>query len=122
MMVGAILYDAFFVFGTTLMNPVAWSIPQFIQYPTQTGVEMLGGGDIALPGIVLAYFYRYDLKHPSRPKVFFYANLIAYIVALDVCGIVMLYFRASQPALIYIFPSFFITTLGCCYYTKEFII
>jgi len=71
MMVGLIAYDAFFVFGTSLMNPVDWKLPQFIKYPTSHGYNILGGGDITLPGLIIAYLYRYDAKHPARSRIFF---------------------------------------------------
>ena len=116
LMIGAIVYDAFFVFGTTLMEPSGWNIPQFIQFDG----HFLGGGDIALPGLVIAYLYRYDLRHPHRRKIFFYAALAAYAVAMHVCTFMLIHFRASQPALIYIFPAIFLSTGGACWYTGEF--
>lgn len=119
MMVGLVVYDAFFVFGTSLMNPVDWKLPQFIKYPTSHGYNMLGGGDIALPGLIIAYLYRYDIKHLARSRIFFYAGMAAYVISLYGCGLILQYFQASQPALIYILPSLLMSTMLSCWYTGE---
>jgi len=120
-------YDIFWVFGTDVMVTVAKDLkaPIMLIFPRPAAVEkpnMLGLGDIVLPGIYIALLLRYDVQRTFRninfkniqPKALaalpplsiwtFYASLICYVLALTTCLVFMWYFNTAQPALLYICP------------------
>ena len=121
-------YDIFWVFGTDVMVTVAKDLkaPIKLIFPRPAVLEkpnMLGLGDIVLPGIYIALLLRYDVQRTFRNINFkniqsksianlpplsiwtFYVSLICYFSALASCLICMWYFNAAQPALLYICPA-----------------
>lgn len=74
---------------------------------------MLGLGDIVIPGMFIALALRYDHHQASRcssgkegvdkfKKPYFYAAIIAYALGLGMTMSVMHFFKAAQPALLYL--------------------
>lgn len=80
---------------------------------------MLGLGDIVIPGIFVALALRYDqlkaseakpsvqfTKHFSQfAKPYFAATMAAYVAGLGTTMMVMHFFKAAQPALLYLSPA-----------------
>lgn len=84
---------------------------------------MLGLGDIVIPGIFVALCLRFDrhmswkrnpvgqFRSTNFPKPYFTANLIAYILGLGLTMVVMHFFKAAQPALLYLSPACILSVL-----------
>ncbi|OBZ82969.1 Minor histocompatibility antigen H13 [Choanephora cucurbitarum] len=135
---GLFFYDIFWVFYTPVMVSVAtnfdapikllWprNIIQFVLDKTAENARftMLGLGDIVIPGIFVALCFRFD-RHMSWkrnpvgqfrsldfPKPYFTANMIAYVLGLVVTMVVMHFFKAAQPALLYLSPACILAALG----------
>ena len=80
---------------------------------------MLGLGDIVIPGVFVALALRFDQMHASNkqpsldftryyyhfPKPYFTASLAAYVGGLLTTMGVMHFFKAAQPALLYLSPA-----------------
>jgi len=115
-------YDIFWVFGTDVMVTVATSFegPIKLLFPKNalSGEEwkfsLLGLGDIVLPGIFIAFLYRFDISRKATP-VNFYVCLVAYFLGLATTIAVMHLWEHAQPALLYLVPfcliSSFLTAL-----------
>eukprot|EP00897_Mesotaenium_endlicherianum_P009079 jgi/Mesen1/819/ME000111S10962 len=105
---GLFLYDIFWVFFTPVMVSVAKSFDAPIKLLFPTGqvsrpYSLLGLGDIVIPGIFLALALRYDVskKHGVR---YFYSTFAGYFAGIVATILVMNYFQAAQPALLYLVP------------------
>ncbi|GAA5967632.1 hypothetical protein JCM8115_007009 [Rhodotorula mucilaginosa] len=129
LLAGLFVYDVWWVFGSqhvfgdNVMVEVATSFdgPIKIVFPRNLAAgrdfTLLGLGDIVLPGIFLALALRFDYAlararspAPLRPranfaKPYFMACFFAYILGLCVTMAMMHYFRAAQPALLYLSPA-----------------
>lgn len=128
---GLFIYDVFWVFATDVMTTVAKSIdaPILLMFPQDLlrngwlGASkhgMLGLGDIVIPGIFVALLYRFDhyvgtpaAKNAKGAKSRFYCWMVvfAYAFGLLITMGVMHYFKAAQPALLYLVPSCIILPL-----------
>ncbi|KAI8065847.1 signal peptide peptidase-domain-containing protein [Gongronella butleri] len=132
---GLFVYDVFWVFGTEVMVTVAkgfdapikviWprDIIAFCQGNTDISFAMLGLGDIVIPGIFVALCLRFDRhqswnKSPSGDfratsfsKPYFTACMIAYVLGLATTMGVMHFFKAAQPALLYLSPACILSVL-----------
>eukprot|EP00960_Hanusia_phi_P075002 768357-Hanusia_phi.AAC.3 len=90
-----------------LVFPRDWSAPVGQQF------SMLGLGDIVIPGLFIALLLRWDIARAVKQgktitegcKVFFYTNFIAYILGLVMTVVFMIWFKAAQPALLYLVPA-----------------
>ncbi|XP_074574989.1 signal peptide peptidase 2-like [Curcuma longa] len=109
LLVGLFFYDIFWVFFTPVMVSVAKSFdaPIKLLFPTSDAerpFSMLGLGDIVIPGIFVALALRFDV---SRGKQIHYFNsaFFGYTVGLILTIIIMNWFQAAQPALLYIVPG-----------------
>ncbi|KAI0087979.1 signal peptide peptidase-domain-containing protein [Irpex rosettiformis] len=118
---GLFLYDIWWVFGTEVMVKVATTLdvpikllwPKSMSFSTHRGFTMLGLGDIVIPGMFVALALRYDqhkASHLGNPgnswsKPYFYASLGAYVLGLSTTMGIMHFFRAAQPALLYLSPA-----------------
>ncbi|KAI8362640.1 signal peptide peptidase-domain-containing protein [Blakeslea trispora] len=135
---GLFFYDIFWVFYTPVMVSVAtnfdapikllWprNIIQFVLDKTAENARftMLGLGDIVIPGIFVALCFRFDRhmswkRNPAGqfrslnfPKPYFTANMVAYVLGLVVTMVVMHFFKAAQPALLYLSPACILSALG----------
>jgi len=124
LLVGLFFYDIFWVFGTDVMVTVAKSFdgPIKLLFPrilptleSKGEFSLLGLGDIVIPGLFVALLLRFDAirgKVPLKaldsqvfPKPYFYVNIAAYAAGLLLTVSVMFFFKAAQPALLYLVPA-----------------
>jgi len=103
------VYDIFWVFFTPVMVSVAKSFdaPIKLLFPTADAARpfsMLGLGDIVIPGIFVALALRFDVSRGIKNR-YFNSAFLGYTVGLTVTIIVMNWFQAAQPALLYIVPG-----------------
>jgi minor histocompatibility antigen H13 len=138
---GLFVYDIFWVFCTPVMVAVAknleapikllfprhplWNIPVIQQLSekflgaaaaatSKTGkpmFAMLGLGDIVVPGFWVALMLRYDVQHKMETS-YFRTVFVAYTVGLGTTIWMMNYFKAAQPALLYIVPAILLAVFG----------
>lgn len=124
-LIGLFFYDIFWVFGTDVMVTVAKSFdgPIKLLFPrvlptlaSKGEFSLLGLGDIVIPGLFVAILLRFDAyraklknpmkgEHASFAKPYFYVNIISYALGLVVTVAVMYFFKAAQPALLYLVPA-----------------
>ena len=126
----AFFYDIFWVFfsskifGDNVMVavasgldlPIKLEFPHFIASSLPNSCSMLGLGDLALPGLFLAFASRFD--HINSTK---YLNVLisCYSLALGLCIFVLVVFNYPQPALLYISPLLIIGMLLYAYTRGE---
>ncbi|XP_071710551.1 signal peptide peptidase-like [Rutidosis leptorrhynchoides] len=106
---GLFFYDIFWVFFTPVMVSVAKSFdaPIKLLFPTRDAVRqfsMLGLGDIVIPGIFVALALRFDVSRGSKSN-YFKSAFTGYAVGVILTIVVMNWFQAAQPALLYIVPA-----------------
>ena len=128
---GMLMYDIFWGFGSDVMVTVATQLdlPIKLLFPADpTGLNMrfniLGIGDIALPGVYCAMMLRYDffkavtkdknkfsIKHFESlkesldfDKPYFTASLVGYTCGILIVSFIFRFFNSAQPALLYINP------------------
>ncbi|KAE8663792.1 Signal peptide peptidase 1 [Hibiscus syriacus] len=106
---GLFVYDIFWVFFTPVMVSVAKSFdaPIKLLFPTADSARpfsMLGLGDIVIPGIFVALALRFDVSR-GKESQYFKSTFLGYMVGLLITIVVMNWFQAAQPALLYIVPS-----------------
>ncbi|KAK6164059.1 hypothetical protein DH2020_000923 [Rehmannia glutinosa] len=109
LLTGLFVYDIFWVFFTPVMVSVAKSFdaPIKLLFPTSDSARpfsMLGLGDIVIPGIFVALALRFDVSR-GKESQYFKSAFIGYTVGLVLTIIVMNWFQAAQPALLYIVPA-----------------
>ncbi|KAI3461156.1 hypothetical protein Pfo_017819 [Paulownia fortunei] len=109
LLAGLFVYDIFWVFFTPVMVSVAKSFdaPIKLLFPTSDSARpfsMLGLGDIVIPGIFVALALRFDVSR-GKESQYFKSAFVGYTVGLVVTIIVMNWFQAAQPALLYIVPG-----------------
>lgn len=109
LLAGLFVYDIFWVFFTPVMVSVAKSFdaPIKLLFPTADAVRpfsMLGLGDIVIPGIFVALALRFDVSR-GKDSQYFKSAFLGYTAGLVVTIIVMNWFQAAQPALLYIVPG-----------------
>lgn len=124
LLVGLFFYDIFWVFGTEVMVTVAKSLdgPIKLLFPrvlpsfgSKGEFSLLGLGDIVIPGLFIALMLRFDAllayvnpaiaEYSKFPKPYFLVNIIGYMLGLVVTVSVMFFFKAAQPALLYLVPA-----------------
>lgn len=109
LLVGLFFYDIFWVFFTPVMVSVAKSFdaPIKLLFPTRVVARpysMLGLGDIVIPGIFVALALRFDVSRGSKSN-YFKSAFSGYAVGVILTIVVMNWFQAAQPALLYIVPA-----------------
>ncbi|KAM1224583.1 signal peptide peptidase-like [Malus sylvestris] len=109
LLAGLFVYDIFWVFFTPVMVSVAKSFdaPIKLLFPTADAARpfsMLGLGDIVIPGIFVALALRFDVSRGGKGQ-YFKSAFLGYTVGLVLTIVVMNWFQAAQPALLYIVPS-----------------
>lgn len=127
-------YDIFWVFGTPVMvtvaknldGPIKLMFPKQIKesYDTLKDFNMIGLGDIVIPGIYVALMLRYDIikyirENPNRRDItlglcqckYFIFTLFGYALGIVATLAIMNIFRAAQPALLYLVPGCLLTSL-----------
>ncbi|XP_058724718.1 signal peptide peptidase-like [Vicia villosa] len=106
---GLFFYDIFWVFFTPVMVSVAKSFdaPIKLLFPTSDiarPFSMLGLGDIVIPGIFVALALRFDVSRGKQSQ-YFKSAFLGYTFGLVLTIVVMNWFQAAQPALLYIVPA-----------------
>uniref|UniRef100_H2SR17 PA domain-containing protein n=1 Tax=Takifugu rubripes TaxID=31033 RepID=H2SR17_TAKRU len=132
-----LVYDVFFVFITPFFTkreqsesrqalspqlPVVMRVPRFSAWAlNMCGMQfsILGFGDIIVPGLLVAYCSRFDVRINSRNKVYFISSCIAYLLGIIMTFAVMLLSGMGQPALLYLVPFTLITAAAVAGYRKE---
>ncbi|CAA0822978.1 Signal peptide peptidase [Striga hermonthica] len=109
LLAGLFVYDIFWVFFTPVMVSVAKSFdaPIKLLFPTSDATRpfsMLGLGDIVIPGIFVALALRFDVSRGKESR-YFKSTFVGYAVGVVATIIVMNWFQAAQPALLYIVPG-----------------
>ncbi|TYG38986.1 hypothetical protein ES288_D13G268300v1 [Gossypium darwinii] len=109
LLTGLFVYDILWVFFTPVMVSVAKSFdaPIKLLFPTADSARpfsMLGLGDIVIPGIFVALALRFDASR-GKGSQYFKSAFSGYTVGLVLTIIVMNWFQAAQPALLYIVPA-----------------
>lgn len=126
----AFFYDIFWVFlsqyafGDNVMVSVASGLdlpikiecPHFSDSAYPYSCSMLGLGDLALPGLFLAFASRFDFQNETN-----YLKVLigCYSAALVMCILVLVIFEHAQPALLYISPMLIFGMLGNAYLRHE---
>ena len=92
--------------------------------------SLLGLGDIVIPGLFIAILIRFDAVRAqvnpngadflSFPKPFFMTNIVAYALGLLATVLIMYYFNAAQPALLYLVPACLGGSLLCALVVGNF--
>ncbi|KAL1803102.1 signal peptide peptidase [Daucus carota subsp. sativus] len=113
LLAGLFVYDIFWVFFTPVMVSVAKSFdaPIKLLFPTADAARpysMLGLGDIVIPGIFVALALRFDVSRAKQSQ-YFKSAFLGYTLGLVLTIVVMNWFQAAQPALLYIVPA----VIGC---------
>ncbi|KAF8403633.1 hypothetical protein HHK36_011737 [Tetracentron sinense] len=129
LLAGLFIYDIFWVFFTPVMVSVAKSFdaPIKLLFPTADSARpysMLGLGDIVIPvrssaipseaemdefiekikGIFVALALRFDVSR-AKDNRYFRSAFFGYTLGLVLTIIMMNWFQAAQPALLYIVPA-----------------
>lgn len=124
LLVTAFAYDIFWVFLSPLFftssvmvtvatggdsgeqMPMLFRIPHFDEFLGGDG--MIGLGDIALPGLLVSFFLRFDyhnLEKTNLRRGYFVFSLLMYALGLGLCNIALSLTRHGQPALLYLVPT-----------------
>ena len=130
-LIGMLMYDIFWVFGSDVMVTVAseLDLPIKLMFPKnpnapQMRCNIIGIGDIALPGIFWAMMLRYDFlsavtktketftienfeklkDNLDFKKPYFFTALTGYSLGLLWTIMIFKVFNSAQPALLYINP------------------
>mmetsp|Transcript_21729 Transcript_21729/g.38931 ORF Transcript_21729/g.38931 Transcript_21729/m.38931 type:complete len:492 (-) Transcript_21729:208-1683(-) len=138
LLIGLFFYDVFWVFGSksvfgsNVMVSVATGLdaPIKLMFPrafTGCGLfqhGMLGLGDIAVPGLFIAFMAKWDAvkmgEKASSSFVYLNCIMVAYVLSLITTVAIMLIFNHAQPALLYIVPYILITAVGVALVRGEF--
>ncbi|KAF7458523.1 putative signal peptide peptidase [Cryptosporidium felis] len=135
---GLFVYDVFWVFGTDVMVTVAKSFqgPAKLIFPISYDPwkqSILGLGDIVIPGLFISLCLRFDLSDftkENNKNLYFLINspektptfctvLVAYSLGLITTACVMFYFKAAQPALLYLVPFCLLSMVGSVLYRNK---
>ncbi|KAJ3424169.1 minor histocompatibility antigen h13 [Anaeramoeba flamelloides] len=137
---GLFFYDTFFVFFTPVMvgvakqlkGPIKFMFPRNI-FADKLEFSMLGLGDIALPGIFIALIIKFDYENAKNNlkknetikkdrflKPYFRNTFVGYLIGCIATVVVMLIFKAAQPALLYLVPGCFISSMLTAVFKGEF--
>ena len=125
-------YDIFFVFYTPIMvgvakklqGPIKLMFPKVVGATEPTDFNLIGLGDIVIPGVFVALMLRFDIvryirkngkveKVPMNLKNFkyFFATLTGYVLGIVVTLAIMVLFNHAQPALLYLVPGCLLSSL-----------
>ncbi|XP_063782074.1 signal peptide peptidase-like 2A isoform X2 [Pseudophryne corroboree] len=137
-----LLYDVFFVFitpfftknGESIMVEVAAGpsgnpekLPVVIRVPrleysalTLCGIpfSLLGFGDIIVPGLLVAYCRRFDVR-TSSSSIYYISCTLAYAVGMFLTFVILIVMKTGQPALLYLVPCTLFTSSIIAWSRKE---
>lgn len=101
------------VFGDSVMVVAATGavehIPIAFAAPNGGHNALIGAGDVVIPGIVIDFFLRYDLRRGGN---YFAVAMGAYAVGVALSWVMVEAMGRGQPALLWIFPSVLAAVLG----------
>ncbi|KAM9312598.1 signal peptide peptidase-like 2A [Gastrophryne carolinensis] len=101
--------------------PVVIRVPR-LEYSALTLCDMpmslLGFGDIIVPGLLVAYCNRFDVR-TSSSSIYFISCTIAYAVGMVLTFVILMVMKTGQPALLYLVPCTLITTSVIAWRRKE---
>ncbi|KAM4675493.1 signal peptide peptidase-like 2A isoform 2-T2 [Discoglossus pictus] len=101
--------------------PVVIRVPR-LDYSAMTlcgmPFSLLGFGDIIVPGLLIAYCRRFDVRATSS-CIYYVSCTIAYAVGMVLTFIVLTLMRMGQPALLYLVPCTLITSSVIAWRRKE---
>ncbi|KAI5961324.1 hypothetical protein KGF57_001747 [Candida theae] len=129
LLLGLFFYDIYFVFGTEIMMTVAtkMDVPMKLSIPKlyDSGLSILGLGDIVIPGLLCNLCLRFDVaRHYKKntdepfhhltnyPTPYFTVSLIFYSIGIIATLVALNVFQTGQPALLYIVPSLLLGITG----------
>lgn len=126
---GIMIYDAFMVFGTGVMQKVAGEaisngkvlMPILIMIPQSLSLEskaifVEGLGDVVLPGLVVMCAMRESIRL-SMPTLTMGA-CAGYIMGSLISLMVLIVFNFPQPATIYLMPGVFVGLLSVAWHKR----
>ncbi|XP_040198527.1 signal peptide peptidase-like 2A isoform X1 [Rana temporaria] len=101
--------------------PVVIRVPR-LQYSALTLCEipmsLLGFGDIIVPGLLVAYCRRFDVR-TSSSSIYYISCTIAYAVGMVLTFIILMVMKTGQPALLYLVPCTLLTSSVIAWRRKE---
>ncbi|XP_018432196.1 PREDICTED: signal peptide peptidase-like 2A [Nanorana parkeri] len=101
--------------------PVVIRVPR-LQYSAVTLCEipmsLLGFGDIIVPGLLVAYCKRFDVRTASS-SIYYISCTIAYAVGMVLTFIILMVMKMGQPALLYLVPCTLLTSSVIAWRRKE---
>ena len=98
-------------------GPIKLLFPRVLStLETKGQFSLLGLGDIVIPGLFVAILLRFDavrakirvlkdVDHAVFPRPYFTINIIFYALGLVTTVLIMYFFNAAQPALLYLVPA-----------------
>ncbi|KAK3864517.1 hypothetical protein Pcinc_029786 [Petrolisthes cinctipes] len=137
LLTGLILYDIFFVFitpfitsdGKSIMVEVAKGgsgqeqLPMVLKVPNEANLEitrvcyqggqnynLLGFGDVLIPGLLISYVHSFDLQVSTPCHLYYLINVLGYGIGLVVTFVALWLMNFAQPALLYLVPFTLIPT------------
>ncbi|XP_069622168.1 signal peptide peptidase-like 2A isoform X2 [Ranitomeya imitator] len=137
-----LLYDVFFVFitpfitkngqsimievaagpsGSTEKLPVVIRVPRLEYSAVKLCVmpfSLLGFGDIIVPGLLVAYCRRFDVRFTSS-STYYISCTIGYAVGMILTLVVLIVLSMGQPALLYLVPCTLLTSSVVAWRRKE---
>ena len=134
-------YDIFWVFFTPVMVSVAKNLkgPVKLMFPKHFNpvevkdYNMIGLGDIVVPGVYVALMLRFDIylytkkgkdmknfKFNFSDMKYFLITFIFYVLGIGLTLFVMIVFNHAQPALLYLVPCTLISSSLTALATGEF--
>ncbi|MEE6503164.1 hypothetical protein FKM82_004759 [Ascaphus truei] len=101
--------------------PVVIRVPR-LEYSALTlcgmPFSLLGFGDIIVPGLLVAYCRRFDVR-TSSSSIYYISCTIAYAVGMVLTFVVLTLMKMGQPALLYLVPCTLITSSVIAWKRKE---
>ena len=115
-LLGAVLcYDVFWVYISPLLfkknvmvtvaSGIDLPIKIVIPYFKGFGFSMIGLGDIVLPGLFTSFLLRFDRGRNDANDLYFSTGMVGYAFGLALCLLVLIAFKAAQPAMFFLTPS-----------------
>ena len=115
LLVAILCYDVFWVYISpflfkknvmvTVASGINLPIKIVIPYFKGFGFSMIGLGDIVLPGLFTSFLLRFDRGRNDANDLYFSTGMVGYAFGLACCLLVLIVFKAAQPAMFFLSPS-----------------
>nr|CDS31721.1 abhydrolase domain containing protein 8 [Hymenolepis microstoma] len=101
-----------------LVFKITWRAFRDSSFACQTNRDsmMLGFGDVVIPGLLCVFLAFYDACRKMKVPWNFICSLFGYLLGGLVVCIVLFNTKMAQPALLYLCPITFLTTVLCAYF------